>query len=319
MIKRRLISLALVLLAIVVLLPIAPLVLLIGFIIARTTRWKSIDRAFVFAYLFLFFEVAGVLALTWVGVRYRNNPLLIDKTYQIQFWWAQSLLDIASRLFNLRFAVSGQELLDGPGFILVSRHTNIADNFFPIVFVAQYRQKPVRYILKQELQVLPTLDIGGNRLPCVFIDRSGRQTEQELKRVEELLLTSEEDESVLIYPEGTRFSPAKRDAIAKKQGMQEQTERWPGLLPPRLGGIKTLLDANDHKDAVFLCHNGFEGTGGFTDLVDGSWLNTHVNIVFWRVPKSEMNEDAEAFIFDQWDRMQATLDDLRDGQENSLS
>lgn len=316
MIKRRVISLLLVVLAIVVLLPIAPFVIALGIIIARTTRWKSIDRALVFAYLFLFFEVAGVCALTWVGVRYRNHALLIDKTYQIQFWWAQGLLDLASRLFNLKFSLSGQELLDGPGFILVSRHTNIADNFFPIVFVAQYRQKPVRYILKQELQVVPTLDIGGNRLPCVFIDRSGQQTEQELKRVEALLLTSEADESVLIYPEGTRFSPAKRDAIAKKPGMQAQTDRWPGLLPPRLGGIKTLLEANEDKDVVFLCHNGFEGSGGFTDLIDGSWLDTDVNIEFWRVPKADLPEDPETFIFSQWDRMQATLDRLRANQLN---
>ena len=292
--------------------PLAPLIIPLSWLVAKVTKWRSLDRAILVAYGYLYYEIAGVTKLVWVGIRYRHNyEEMIAKSYDVQRWWAQALFDMAVALFNLNVRVTGEEAIDGDGFILVSRHTNIADNFFPLVFVSTPRQKPVRYILKKELRAVTTLDIGGHRLPNYFIDRTGLQTEQELENVKELLVTCDNDDSLLIYPEGTRFSPAKQERLRARDNMKDQVERWPDLLPPRLGGITTILEANPGKDVVFLCHNGFEGSGGFGDLIDGAWLDSDVNLHFWRIPYEEIGQDYPAFVFDQWDRMQSTLTELR--------
>lgn len=312
MFLRRFIAIGIILITTVVMVPLAPLVVLLSWVITKVTKWKSLDRAVLFAYGYLYYEIMGVSKLVWVGVRYRNDyELMIAKSYDVQRWWAQALFDLAAALFKLRFTVSGEDAITGDGFILVSRHTNVADNFFPLVFVGTPRQKPIRYILKKELRAVTTLDIGGHRLPNYFIDRTGLQTERELERVRELLVTCDNDDSLLIYPEGTRFSREKQERLRARDEMKEQVERWPDLLPPRLGGITALLDANPGKDVVFLCHNGFEGSGGFGDLIDGVWLNTDVNLQFWRVPYEDIGQDYQTFIFDQWDRMQSTLAEMR--------
>ncbi len=311
MLIRRIIGISLVLLATLTLFPIAPVVLLLSFLIARTTRLKSFDRAVLFTYGFLLFEIAGVSRLVWVSIRYHDAAVVQAKSYVVQRWWALGIFHMAARLFNLNFRISGEEAINGPGAIIISRHTNIADNVFPLVFIGQPRNAPVRYILKRELNKIPTLDIGGHRLPNLFIDRSGQQTESELERVRQLMQTCSEADSLLIYPEGTRFSAKKHQAIAERPGMREQTERWPNLLPPRLGGISAILEVNRDKDALFLCHNGFEGSGGISDLLDGSWLNKDIELRFWRIPFDEIGADPQAFIFSQWDRMQSELDDMR--------
>ncbi|NKC01785.1 MAG: hypothetical protein GKR90_25250 [Pseudomonadales bacterium] len=311
MLIRRVIGITLVLLATITLIPIAPIVILVCFLIARSTSLKSLDRAVLFAYGFLFFEIAGISLLIWAGVRHRDPAIVQAKSYDVQRWWASGLFNMASRLFNLSFKVTGHDAINGAGAILISRHTNIADNIFPIVFVSAPRNEPVRYILKKELMNIPSLDIGGHRLPNLFIDRSGVQTENELRRVRELMRTCSEADSLLIYPEGTRFSPKKQQAIAQRPGMLEQTQRWPSLLPPRLGGIGAILEENQNKDAVFLCHNGFEGSGGFYDLLDGSWINKDIELRFWRIPFAEIGPDSQTFIFTQWDRMQAELEEMR--------
>ena len=91
--------------------------------------------------------------------------------------------------------------------------------------------------------------------------------------VSELVATAGDEESVLIYPEGTRFTQAKHDALGEKRPqLREQLERWPSLLPLRLGGVSAMLANNPGKDLVFLAHVGFEGSANVHDLLGGGWL-----------------------------------------------
>ena len=71
-----------------------------------------------------------------------------------------------------------------------------------------------------------------------------------------------------------------------------------------------MLDVNPGKDAVFLCHTGFEGSASIRDIVNGGWLHQHIRIHFWRVPFEEIPEDKAAFVFQQWDVMQSHVERL---------
>ena len=148
-----------------------------------------------------------------------------------------------------------------------------------MLYFAEQRNEGLRYVLKQELTALPCLDIAGHRLPNLFVDRSGLDTDRELQAVAALTAEAGDKESVLIYPEGTRYTPHKHRSLrANKPDLEDQLDRWPSLLPPRLGGVTAMLQANPGKDVVFLAHTGFEGSASLTDLMNGSWRQQRINL-----------------------------------------
>ncbi len=246
-----------------------------------------------------------MIKLFWVWLRYRNSPDYMDHNQRIQYWWAGGLLKLGVRIYNLDIKITGTQAISGPSALVVARHTSIADTVLPMLYFAQSRGEGMRYILKQELTVMPCLDIAGHRLPNLFVDRSGIDTERELEAVRLLTRHATEKESVLVYPEGTRYTAQKAAKLkADKPELAEQLARWPSLLPPRLGGVSAMLAANPGKDVVFLAHTGFEGSASLTDLVNGSWRNQQVRLHFWRIPVADIPDDPKAFIFSQWDKMQ---------------
>jgi 1-acyl-sn-glycerol-3-phosphate acyltransferase len=166
-------------------------------------------------------------------------------------------------------------------------------------FVVRPHGIKLRYVLKKELLIDPALDIGGNRLPNYFIDRSGNSRE-ELAALRELARSLQEDEGVLIYPEGTRYSDQKRIELSNRW---EDVGGAPGaiaaglrrVLPPRPGGTLAILDVTD-ADVVVLAHRGLEGFARMSDMWAGGIVGTTVDVSFWRVPRSSIPETEDARI-----------------------
>ncbi|MEC8809184.1 MAG: hypothetical protein VXX21_09005, partial [Pseudomonadota bacterium] len=109
------------------------------------------------------------------------------------------------------------------------------------------------------------------------------------------------------------FTQAKHDALGEKRPqLREQLERWPGLLPLRLGGVSAMLANNPGKDLVFLAHVGFEGSANIHDLLGGGWLRQRVILQFWRIPYADIPKgDATEFLFSEWDKMQGVVNELK--------
>ena len=316
--QRRLTSISVLVLLTLIFLPLSPFLIPAVFLISKITRYSSLIHALLFFYGYLFFECMGVLALTKNWLMDRREKDFLIKTRNIQNWWGSGLLKLGKSIYKLEFQVSGEESICGPSAILMPRHTSLGDTVLPIVFFGQKRNEGLRYILKKELLMLPCLDIAGNRLPNLFIDRSGQDTSRELNSIVKLLENTPDGESLLIYPEGTRSSQSKRDSIRRKNPrMNSLLERWPSLLPPRTGGPLTLLKTNAGKDVVFMAHLGFEGSASLEDLINGSWLNQAILIHFWRVPFAQIPEDKETFLYQQWDVMQRQLNRMQDDQPTS--
>jgi hypothetical protein len=119
-------------------------------------------------------------------------------------------------------------------------------------------------------------------------------------------------EGVIVFPEGTRFSEAKRaDALARirESGDAERLARASRLrhvLPPRSRGPLTVLDAAERADVVFLAHRGFDGAVGVRDLVRGSLIGRAVEVKTWRVPRSAVPAEREAclaWLDAEWSRV----------------
>ena len=96
-------------------------------------------------------------------------------------------------------------------------------------------------------------------------------------------------DGVMIFPEGTRFTPAKRLKILermKEKGeirLYEKASQFQHTLPPRLGGALNLLERNENADVIFCAHAGFDGVVDLRDFLNGVMIGRTVRVRFWRV------------------------------------
>ena len=127
-------------------------------------------------------------------------------------------------LFRLRLEVTGDDAVaPGPVIVLI-RHASIVDNLLPANLITRPHRIRLRYVLKRELLADPCLDVAGRRLPNYFV-RRGTGEAQEVERVRALAHGLGADEGVLIYPEGTRFTPERRARAIARIG--ERDPVWP--------------------------------------------------------------------------------------------
>jgi 1-acyl-sn-glycerol-3-phosphate acyltransferase len=287
-----------------------PLLLPLAALVSLFPASRGALPTFGFLLGYLWCESIGILCSALVWLCYRDRQQFLDKHYALQAWWSDALKTMAERLFRLKFDIKGQQALNGPAAIVIPRHTSIADTIIPMACYATPRNLHIRYVLKKELLWDPCLDIVGNRLPNIFIDRDGPDTELSKSQIRSLMVDLAENEGALIYPEGTRYSADKHAALARRfennLEITAQLKRWPLLLPPRLGGTLALLEENPGKDVLFCAHVGFEGSSHFSNLINGAWISARIRIQFWRVSYDDIPKEPAAlkdWLLAQWDLM----------------
>lgn len=261
---------------------------------------------------FLLWIASGV----WAGA---ERERFVTWNWALQSLWARTLFNGATRLFGMRTEVRGLEAVRKAPLILLSRHASTLDTLLPAVFVSDPRRRRLRHVMKRELLWDPCLDVVGQRTRNAFVRRDSGDPEREIATVRRLAHDMGECDGVLIFPEGTRFSPAKqarafeRLSAAGDFGRFERARRLRHVLPPRLGGVLAVLDARPDVDVVFLAHAGFEGTASLNDIWSGRIVGRSVRLSFWRVPSPAIPRDREArvaWLDEQW----ARIDDWIDAQ-----
>jgi 1-acyl-sn-glycerol-3-phosphate acyltransferase len=129
-------------------------------------------------------------------------------------------------------------------------------------------------------------------------------------------------DGVIIYPEGTRFTEAKRELIIdqlESKGetyLAERAREFKNVLPLRLGGALNLLERNKAADVVFCAHYGFDGVVDLRDFLRGSLVGRVVRARFWRVPFASIpktREERTDWLFENW----ARIDDWVGRQKNA--
>ena len=119
-------------------------------------------------------------------------------------------------------------------------------------------------------------------------------------------------DGVIVYPEGTRFSAAKRTLIIEQLERKgeaylcDKARMLNHVLPPRRGGPLNLLDRNNSADVVFCAHFGFDGVVDMRDLLKGSLVDRTVKVRFWRVPFEAIPKtraERQEWLFDNWMRV----------------
>ena len=285
----------------VVLTPLLPLLLLVAaavdlvrWVITRKP-WMAV-RLVLMGWWFLLGEIRGWLGLSlvWLLSAGRDTPARRRRVFYMQRTWAAGHLLGVTRLFGLRYEVEGDELVSPGPVVFLIRHASIIDNALPQAFVSGPHGMGLRCVLKDELKVLPTLDMGARWVPTALVKRASKDPAAESARVAQLgLLLHGPDEAALIYPEGTRMTPAK---LAKAQAKIRESDpltadladRLHHLLPPRLGGPMALLEAATEADVVVFGHVGLDGFEKISDIWRGGLVGNTVRIRFWRYARGEV-------------------------------
>jgi 1-acyl-sn-glycerol-3-phosphate acyltransferase len=275
----------------------------------RRKPWMAV-RLVAMLWWFLFGELRGLagLALIWIASGGRDTRTRRFRVYRLRQLWAAGHLGAIRRLFRLRFEIEDCDAV-APGPVLVlMRHASIIDNAMPDATFGRAHGLGLRFVLKRELRMIPTIDIGGGWVPTTFVHRASGDTDRELDQLRALAADLDPSEGILIYPEGTRHTPAKL-ARAQEIIRERQPEIAPladGLhhvLPPRLGGPLALLEAARGTDVVFCGHVGLDGFEYISDIWAGGLLGTTVHVRFWRTPAAAVPEDRDELIrwlYAQW-------------------
>jgi 1-acyl-sn-glycerol-3-phosphate acyltransferase len=207
------------------------------------------------------------------------------------------------------------------------RHASIIDNALPDAIIGHAHGIGFRFIIKRQLQMLPTIDIGGRWVPTLFVRRSSGDTEGELKKLRSLTLNMSERDGILIYPEGTRSTPEKL-AHAKAIIGERQPEiaplanRLQNLLPPRLGGPIALLESAPEADVVIFGHVGLDGFEHISDIWSGGLVGTTVRLKFWRFDATEIPTDRDqliAWLYERWQELDDWISEMRLGEARTLA
>jgi 1-acyl-sn-glycerol-3-phosphate acyltransferase len=285
----------------VVTIVLAPLLLVVA-ILVDLVRWLRSGippiawRLYAFLTIYLTAEVGAILGSLWIWLisgSGTDKHRIVMRTFGLQRWWATFLWESACLIFGFRLQIEGADLVTPGPILVLSRHASIVDNLLPFQVFTRHDRIRLRYVFKKELLLDPAIDIAGNNLLSHFVDRKGTDTDRELAALRRLATDLKSDEGVLIYPEGTRYSPEKREravaALGKSPRLLALAQSLHSLLPPRLGGVTALLDATS-ADVIVMGHKGLEGFARVKDIWARGMVGSVVRVRLWRIARSEVPE-----------------------------
>ena len=323
-VKRRIWSIGRSVLLLGVLTVGAPLWLAIAAIVDVVRGgWRGVPpmavRMLAFAWVWLVMELAGVarMGAHWVAAGFgRRRAAMVERAWGVQAWWSRTLLAATKRLFRLSFVVHDDDLATPGPVITMFRHASIVDNLLPAALLTDLRGLRLRWIVKRELLAVACLDVAGKRLPNYFVDRNSADPRRELRSITSLASNLGRDEGVLIFPEGTRFTPQRQArAIAslekRSPDLAARAARLRHVMPPKVGGVLTLLGTG--ADVLICGHHGLEGFAKLRDIWSGAMVGRTVTVRFWRLPAATIPADRPgriAWLFDQWESLDEWIDTL---------
>lgn len=295
-------------------LPVLLLVALLVDLARRRFDWPTV-RLTLFLWCALFTEVFGLTLLGLLfAVTLFRPAARAEHTWAVQRLYTSLHWTFLRSIFRLRVETEGAELAARAPVLLLVRHASLVDVLVPGVLVAGPHLIRLRYALKRELLWEPCLDVAGHWLPNHFVARGGQDTDMDIEGVRQLKDGLGAKDGVILFPEGTRFSAARRARAIEKlpAGSAERAaaEGLKSLLPLRLGGVLALLAAPPPCDVLFVGHAGLEGLTQLGDIWRGQLTGRTLEVKFWREPAHSIPAGAEAqwaWLQQCWERMDQWL------------
>jgi len=250
------------------------------------------------------------LALPFGVVRRGTDRVLntmADGWIAVNGWWM-------AMVQRIRWDVKGLDGLRRTGWYLVSsNHQSWVD-----ILVLQkvfHRKVPfLKFFLKRQLLYVPVMGLAWWALDFPFMRRrSGSRTRDLATARKACEKFRQIPTSVMNFLEGTRFSPAKKEA---------QQSPYRHLLKPKVGGFATALGAMGERfDALLDVTIVYpEGVPSFWDLLSGQVKRVVVRVRELEIPKDLLGGDYEgdpafrarmqAFVQDMWAEKDLEIEEI---------
>jgi 1-acyl-sn-glycerol-3-phosphate acyltransferase len=321
----------------IVLSPFLALLALVAGLLARPRAGHMRSLRLVgFALVWLVAETVALIALAglWVvsgfGGRLRTEPYQ-SRHYGVMRWFLDAMYRGAERTYGLRVEVDEPELtgdelaarLTRP-IIVLSRHAGPGDSFLLVhQLLSVYHRRP-RVVMKAALQLDPSVDIVGNRLPNVWI--KSRQAGEHIftEQITRLARGLDEQGALVIFPEGGNWTPGRwRRGIRRlehlgRADLAERARDMPNLLPPRPGGALAAIAACPDADVIFVAHAGLDNIVTVGDVWGKFPIDQVIRARWWRVagesvPRSADHEAQVQWLYGWWERIDAWITENRPG------
>lgn len=239
----------------------------------------------------------------WQQAHYRLLGWMLDRVYRTARW-----------TFRLRVVGSGEPLRRDAPLLVLCRHAGPGDSMLLIrTLVAVGRLRP-RIVLKDALQLDPTVDVLLNRLPNRFITPHPGVADDVEAAISALAAGAGPGDAVVIFPEGGNFTEQRRSrAIERLRGLGHadeaaKAERMHNLMAPKPGGPLAALAAAPDADVLLVAHEGLEDLSRVADLWRGLPMDDVVEARWWLVPSADLPrgrpvDDQVDWLFDWWTRL----------------
>jgi 1-acyl-sn-glycerol-3-phosphate acyltransferase len=315
---RRLLSIPVIALLGVVLLVGLPLWLVLALLadaIVNIRRMRC-TRILLFVLFVPWLELFAVSVGLCLWIRHAGhmrNPSAQNKLQKLLSFYGHSLTTATKRLLGLRLAVSGLDSVnDGAPLLCFGHHTSLLDSFLPVELLGHGRKYRMHYVIKKTLAYAPAFDIVGHWIPVHFVDRSGKNSEQETRAVGHLAANLPNRTTQVLYPEGTFYTPARHSRALERLSAQDpdlvdRAKKLRYVLPPRAGGALSMLEHNPTADVLFFVHAGFEPFVNIGHILRNVPFTETVRVHMWRVARSEVPVEPRAqyrWLFSEFERME---------------
>jgi 1-acyl-sn-glycerol-3-phosphate acyltransferase len=321
----------------IVLSPFLALLALVSGLLARSRAGHMRSLRLVgFALVWFVAETLALVMLTglWVvsgfGGRLRTEPYQA-RHYGVMRWFLDVLYRGAERTYGLRVEVDEPELTMAEAVarltrpvIVLSRHAGPGDSFLLVHQLLTVYQRRPRVVMKATLQLDPSVDIVGNRLPNVFVRhrQAGEHVFTDL--IERLARGLDRNDALVIFPEGGNWTPGRwRRGIRRLEHMGRpdlaaRAREMPNLLPPRPGGALAAISACPDADVIFVAHAGLDNIITLGDIWAKFPIDQVIRARWWRVPFGQVPREAghEAqvqWLYAWWERIDGWITENRPG------
>jgi 1-acyl-sn-glycerol-3-phosphate acyltransferase len=199
-------------------------------------------------------HMLGLLLLlgSWATGLFAGRATERQLLVRSEVWWVTATWRALARIYGIRLVIDGEGALERGPIVLMSRHASLLDTILPILIASSRHGLALRYVAKRELLWDPCVDLVGHRLATAFVRRNRRDHDLDVAVVESLARDLGPRDAIVIFPEGTRFTEAKRTrTLAALAGRDDvafaHASRLKNLLPPHPGGPLHLLDVDGKR------------------------------------------------------------------------